>query len=193
MAYKYSTEIKENCAKAVGVSLPVSLKQAVMVCAFIKGKSVDKVKDYLADVVKIKKAIPFTRFNRDMGHRRGMAAGRFPAKTAENILSLIKSAESNAQFKGLSTANLIVLHASAQKGPSTWRFGRHRRRRAKRAHVEIVLAESKSESKPKKVKKETVKPEIKKQTPKPENKPEVKKEEPKKEIKPEIKEQEVKK
>ena len=132
MAYKYSTEIKENYAKAVGVSLPVSLKQAVMVCAFIRGKSIDKVKDYLAGVVKTKKPIPFTRFNKDMAHRKGMAAGRFPIKTAQNILDLVKSAESNAQFKGLSTVNLIVLHASAQKGQSTWRFGRHRRRRAKR-------------------------------------------------------------
>lgn len=159
MAYKYSTELKENCAKAVGVSLPISLKQSVMVCVAIKGKSVDKVKKYLADVIQKKKAIPFTRFNRDMGHKKGMAAGRFPVSTCKNILSIVESAESNAQFKGLSTANLVIMHASAKKGPSTWRFGRHRRRRAKRSHVEIVIAESKKEEKPKK---EAPKQEVKK-------------------------------
>jgi hypothetical protein len=76
------------------------------------------------------------------------------------------------------------LHASAQKGQSTWRFGRHRRRRAKRAHVEIVLAESKAEAKPKREKKEEKpKPEVKKE----EKKPEVKKETVKPEVKQEIK------
>ncbi|MBN1645057.1 50S ribosomal protein L22 [Candidatus Woesearchaeota archaeon] len=185
MVYKYSGEVKENCAKAVGVSLPISLKQSIMVCASIRGKPVDMVKEYLANVAKKKKAVPFTRFNRDMGHRRGMAAGRFPVNAAKNILSILESAESNAQFKGLSTGNLIITHASAQKGPSTWRFGRHRRRKAKRTHVEIILAETRSEPKPKKEKtgsKKGIKV----------KKPEIKKEVSVKKIESEIKEQDLK-
>lgn len=165
MAYKYSTDIKENCAKAVGVSLPVSLKQSVMICSFIRGRSVDFVKKYLADVAQKKKAVPFTRFNRDMAHRRGMAAGRFPVNASRQILSIVESAESNAQFKGLSTGDLVIMHASAQKGPSTWRFGRHRRRRAKRTHVEIVVQEIKFKEEAKKkreIKKELPKQEVKK-------------------------------
>ncbi|MBW2968497.1 50S ribosomal protein L22 [Candidatus Woesearchaeota archaeon] len=164
MAYKYSAEIKENCSRAVGMSLPISLKQSIMVCASIRGMSVDKSKEYLEAVVKKKKPVAFTRFNKDMGHKKGIAAGRFPVNACKNILSIVKSAESNAQFKGLSSANLIVSHASAQKGPSTWRFGRHRRRKAKRSHIEIVLSESKKQESKKStlVKKENIKSEPKK-------------------------------
>lgn len=163
MAYKYSTEIKENCAKAVGVSLPISLKQSVMICSFIRGKSVGAVKKYLAEVIKKKKAVPFTRFNQDMGHKRGMAAGRFPVSAGRHILSIIESAESNAQFRGLNTSDLVLVHASAQKGPCTWRFGRHRGRKAKRAHIEIVVQEirGREKSAKKKIKKQAKKPTLK--------------------------------
>ena len=44
MAYNYSVAIKENCAKAMGVSLPVSHKKAILVCNFIRHKPVDKAK-----------------------------------------------------------------------------------------------------------------------------------------------------
>ena len=154
MGFKYSSRIEKNCARAAGLSLPVSLKQCVMLCAAIRGKPVAFVKNFLGDVMQKKKPVAFTRFNRDMGHKRGIAAGRFPVNAARHVLGLVSSAESNAQVKGLSSGDLVVLHASAHKGPSTWRFGRKRRRRAKRAHVEIVLQESKKQGRAeKKVKK----------------------------------------
>jgi len=142
MGYKYSARIEKNCARAVGLSLPISLKQSVMVCNAIRSKPVGFVKVFLADVMQKKKPVAFTRFNRDMGHKAGIAGGRFPVTAAKHVLALVNSAESNAQVKGLSSGDLVVMHASAQKGPGTWRFGRQRRRKAKRAHIEIVLQES---------------------------------------------------
>lgn len=144
MSYKYSASIGENCAKAVGLSLPVSQKLSIMVCNFVRNKNVSLAKKHLAEVISKKRAVPFTRFNDDLGHKRGMAAGRYPMNACKNILSLIESAEANAQFKGLSTADLIVVHASAQRGPGAMRHGRHIRRRAKRTHIEIVLEERKT-------------------------------------------------
>ena len=167
MAYKYSTEIGENCAKAVGISLPISRKQSVMVCNFIRNKNVKKAKEDLANVIIKKKAVPFTRFNDDMGHKAGMAAGRYPVNACKNILALLESAEANAQFKGLSTADLIVKHVSAQQGPGVWRYGRHHRRQAKRTHIELVLEERKTRKAEEKLKK--------KEKLKPEQKPEVSK------------------
>lgn len=194
MSYKYSARIGENCAKAVGLALPISRKQSVMICKFIRNKNVQIAKKHLADVILKKRAVPFTRFNDDMGHKAGMAAGRYPVKACQHILSLLESAEANAQFKGLSTADLVVLHAGAQKGPDSWRYGRHIRRQAKRTHIEIVLEERKAAKKEKQVKKKAVQKETKpaaavkkKETPvvKEEKKQEVKTEKPKEEKKPE--------
>lgn len=141
--YKYSTSLNDNCAKAVGLALPVSRKHTIMVCQAVRGLSVPKAKLLLEGTTKLKTPIPFTRFNQEIPHRKGsLASGRFPAKAAKHVLDIIKSAEANAQFKGLSTGNLIVKHASAQKGPTTLSMGRQRRL-AKRTHVEIVLEEIK--------------------------------------------------
>ena len=122
-----------------------------------------------------------------------MAAGRYPIKACQHILALLESAESNAQFKGLSTADLIVTHISAQKGPDTWRYGRHIRRQAKRTHIEIILEERKKAKEEKPAKKKAAKKEAPKKeakpAPKAEPKPEVKKEEPKKEEKVEKKQE----
>ncbi|MEM4239702.1 MAG: 50S ribosomal protein L22 [Candidatus Woesearchaeota archaeon] len=152
--YRYTSQIAENEARAVGVAMPVSYKQSYEVAKFIRGKSVQAAKKMLEDVIALRRPVPMTRFNRDTGHKPGMAAGRFTINTCTHILKLLKSAESNAQFKGLSTANLVVRHIAAQKGPTSFRYGRHRRRQAKRAHVEIIVAEQKEAPKKERSKKE---------------------------------------
>lgn len=195
MSYKYSIRIGENCAKAVGIALPISRKQSIMICKFIRNKNVPLAKKHLAEVILKKRAVPFTRFNDDMGHRPGMASGRYPIKACQNILALLESAEANAQFKGLNTADLVVTHVSAQKGPDTWRYGRHIRRQAKRTHIEIVLEEKKTVKKEKKAKRAKPKETKPAETPKKEATPvikeekkaEVKQEKPKEAPKPEAK------
>ena len=142
MSYTYSTKMTENCAKAVGLGLPISRKDSTMVCKAVRGMTVPKAKKFLEEVVALKKAVPFTKYNMDLAHRAGMASGKYPVKVCSHILKLLKGAEANAQFKGLSTASLVVKHAVAQKGPTTMRFGRQRAQ-AKRTHIELVLEEVK--------------------------------------------------
>ncbi len=103
-----------------------------------------KAKTLIEEVVALKKAIPFTRYNKDTAHKAGMAAGKYPQKTCSHILKLLKSAEANAQFKGLSTASLVIKHVSAQQGPAVTRSGRQQRD-AKRTHIELVLEEVKKQ------------------------------------------------
>lgn len=145
--YGYSKQAAANEAKAVGVALPVSYKQSYEVAKAIRGKPLAKAKKFLEDVIAHRRAVPMTRFNADTGHKHGMAAGRFPVNTCTHLLKLLKDAESNAQFKGLSTANLVLTHIAAQQGPGSWRYGRHRRRRAKRAHIEVIVSEIKEAEK----------------------------------------------
>lgn len=181
---------EENTARVVGRSLSVSHKQSIEICNSIRGKETQRAKTILQEAIDGKQAIPFTRFNTDMGHKSGerRGPGRYPRKCAKAILELIESAESNAQFKGFSTKNLVIKHICSQKAPGTWHYGRQRRRQAKNTHVEIVVEEKKPAPK-----EQAAKTAVKKETVAETKKPEVKKElakEPKKE--PVAKESEVK-
>lgn len=129
-------------AKAVGVSLPISMKHSREICEFVKHKSVQKVKLMLDKVQETELAVPFTRFNKNIGHKPGMAAGRYPVKAAAEIKKVVENAEANAQFKGLNVNNLVIVHACAKLAPRPFRFGRQRGRKMRKAHVEIIVQEA---------------------------------------------------
>ena len=131
-----------NEAKASGRNLPVSTKQSIELSTFLRGKHVEHARKLLREVIAHKRAVPYHQFNKDTGHKPGMAAGRYPKNTASHLLKLINSCVSNAEYRGLSAANLIIKHIAAQTGPTVWRYGRQRRR-AKRTHIELIVAEKK--------------------------------------------------
>jgi len=163
----------ENQAKVVGRNLQVSTKQTIEIANHIRGKNLLKAKDILAKVIAQKQAIPYRRFNMDTGHRKGkIGAGRYPIKASKEILMLLESLEANAQNKGLDVDALYIKTIIPNVGPTSWRYGRHRRRQAKRTHLEII-AEEKEEDKKKKRAEKKEKP---KEEPK-ETKTEEKKEE----------------
>jgi large subunit ribosomal protein L22 len=144
MTYKLAVEeIGENSAHAVGKGVGVSFKIASEVCRHIKNKPVIKAKQILERVIKKEEAIPFKRFNMDLAHKPGMGPGRYPIKCAAEILKLVKSAESNAQNKGLGTANLVITHICTHKASSPYHYGRHKRRKMKRSNIEVVVTEVK--------------------------------------------------
>ena len=132
---------KENMARAIGRALPISFKQSIEICNFVRNKDLSYAKNVLNKVISQEQAIPFKRFNMDVGHKKGMAAGRYPKKASTEILDLINNVEANAQFKGLNTANLVITHINANKASKVLRFGRKRSRESKRTHVEIVVQE----------------------------------------------------
>jgi large subunit ribosomal protein L22 len=132
----------EHTARVIGRDLAISTKQAIEISKCIRGKSLQKSKAFLHRVLKKTSAVPFTRFNRDMGHKPGpIAAGRYPENSTKAILALLDSVESNAQNKGLDTENLVISSIIPNKASRPSRFGRKRRIRAKRTHVEIVVEE----------------------------------------------------
>ncbi|MDO8480645.1 MAG: 50S ribosomal protein L22 [Nanoarchaeota archaeon] len=149
MTYHYThTLAKEHTAQALGEGMGLSFKQCIMIGNQIRGKSLARAKTILRETMALKVPIKFTRFTNALGHRKGhFGPGRFPQKAATQLLALLESAEANAQFKGLNTGNLVVLHIAAQDGGNSWRYGRRRRIKAKRCHVEVVLAEGKSDDK----------------------------------------------
>ena len=60
----------------------------------------------------------------------GVCQGRWPKKSAEFLLQLLKNAESNAEFKGLDTDHLVIDHVQVNAAPKM-------RRRTYRAHGRI--------------------------------------------------------
>lgn len=134
--------MEQKEAMARGNDLQVAWKSVVMVGNFIRGKTVAKAKTLLGQVIEMKVAVPFTRFNKDRGHKKGeIAAGRYPVNTAKEVLNLLKSAESNAVNLGMNAGNLVVSRFIGNQGPTSWRYGRQKRRQTKRSHIEIFLAE----------------------------------------------------
>lgn len=142
MASKYKPlEIgAEQIAKARCLNLPISTKQSVELSRSLRYKNTGWAKEYLEEVILLKKAVPSYRYTKDLGHKPGMSAGRFPQKAAKEFLQLIKSVEANAQFKGLNINNLKIIKIVANKAAIPQSGGRMRYA-TKRTHVEIEVRE----------------------------------------------------
>ncbi|MBU0980690.1 MAG: 50S ribosomal protein L22 [Nanoarchaeota archaeon] len=143
----YAFKGNEHTAKARGESLPVSSKHSIEICSYIRGKRLEKAKRMLQEVISMKEAVPFKRFHGNMGHKSGMAAGRYPVKAVTQILKVLDNAEANAQFKGLNTSSLKIVHICANRAARPMRHGRHGGVQSKRTHVEIVVQESEPKKK----------------------------------------------
>jgi len=137
----------ERTVKASGRELRISHKAAREVCNTIKGMMLDEAKEFLQQVIAKKKPVPFRRFNKKVGHSRGLQkafAGRYPVKAAQKILEVLENAEANAEYKDLDVEKLKIIHASAYPGAKIKKyipraFGRSSPRFETLCHVEIVL------------------------------------------------------
>ncbi len=140
--YRFSFNVKDDhMAKSLGLALPISTRHSVEICKEVRGKKLEKAKSFLEAVIAMKTPVRFRRYNKDVGHKPKVGPGRYPIKACTHILDMIKSAESNALYKGLNVNSLFLVHISAQAAARTWRYGRHTRRRNKRTNIEVVLEE----------------------------------------------------
>lgn len=130
-------------AKASGRDLGISTKDSVVICDFIRGKNLDKAKKILIDAIELKKAVPYKRFNKDLGHKPGIMSGKYPVKSCKEILKLLISAEANAKNKNLDLNSLRVKEIIANKASRPFHYGRFRGRKMRRTHIDITLAEAK--------------------------------------------------
>ncbi len=145
-------ENMDKCAIAKGSNLPISTKVSYEIGNAIRNKDVKKVIAFLERVGNYEEAVPYKRFNSDVGHKPGkMASGRYPLKAAEKFLAVIKNAVANAKDKGLNEETLQLVHVCANQGSSNWHYGRQRRRQMKSTNLEIVVKEV-SAAKPAKAK-----------------------------------------
>jgi len=139
----------DKTAIASGREMDISHKHAREICKEIKGKNLDKAKEYLEEVGKLKKSVPFRRHHKKVGHRSdltGWHTGRYPEKAAKKILEILESVEKNAEYKGLQVDKLKIIHASGYPGRKLKRiFYRAFRTSSPKVntltHVEIAVEE----------------------------------------------------
>ena len=137
----------ETTARAIGRELPISPRHSVIICRHIRGWRLERAKNFLEDVIKLKAPVPDTRYG-GSGHRRGkLGPGRFPEKAASRILKVLEGAEANAEYKGLALDDMIITHIAAHRGRS-WegRFARARGRATPKiretVNVEVIILEA---------------------------------------------------
>ncbi|MBN2458009.1 50S ribosomal protein L22 [Candidatus Woesearchaeota archaeon] len=140
--YSFQKFDPKTMSRAVGRSLQVSTKQCIEIAGRIRGRRLDYAKRLLADVIAMKRPLPYKKYLGDIGHKKGkVGTGRYPVKACGMVLKLLESSEASAQFKGLDTGNMVVVHSNAHLGAKQWHYGRQRRRKIKRTHFEVVLEE----------------------------------------------------
>jgi len=153
--YAFQGYDAEKMARVIGKDLPVSSKHCIELCSFIRGRKLERAKELLEEVLRMERPVSFKRFTEGAGHKHGMASGKYPLKATAELLMLLNSVEANAQQKGLNTSALTIIHACANRASRPHHYGRIRGIKAKRTHMEIVVAErEEKESKKKETKKE---------------------------------------
>ena len=66
-------------------NLEISTKKSIEIANFIRKKNIEQAKKTLQRVIEMKQAVPYKRHNKDIPHRAGMMAGRYPIKTCKII------------------------------------------------------------------------------------------------------------
>lgn len=150
-SWKYSIKglDPDRTAIASGRDLRISPKAAREICHLIRGMRLEKAKDTLLEVMELKRPVPYLRHKKKVAHRSGVegfAAGRFPEKSAGEILKVLDQVEANAEFKGLYTDRLKIIHISSHRGrvirnyiPRA--FGRSTPHFNQLTHVEVAVGE----------------------------------------------------
>jgi large subunit ribosomal protein L22 len=126
----------------------ISHKHAREVAKMMKGMSIEKARDYLQDVISKKRAVPFRRFNNEVGHRSdpGVMSGRYPQKTAKEFIKVLDNLEANAEYKGMDLDRLKIISANTHRGVIVKRFtpramGRATPKNNTLTHIELVAQE----------------------------------------------------
>ena len=140
-------------AKSRGNDLRVHYKNAVEVVHAVRGMKLSRAKQFLANVLLRKEAVPFLRFK---GARSRHAQAKnmrvpgslcgWPTNAVKAVQSLLANAEANAAAKDLDADALEVQHSQCNMA----RKGRRRTYRAHGrinaymrvpSHLEVILAE----------------------------------------------------
>src|SRR6476661_3842741 len=153
-SYAFQTFDKSKHVRSAIREKDISHKHAREVALSLNGLSIEKAREFLENVITRKIAVPYRRYNNEVGHRSnirdGFFAGRYPQKTAKEFLKLLDNLESNAEYKGMDLDRLKIINTVVHKGTKLKRFtpramGRASPKYDTLVHVEIVAMEGRFE------------------------------------------------
>lgn len=136
----------DTTARARATEQPVSPKFAREVAGLVRGMKVETAVATLEQVIAKETPVPLKRYNKRVSHKRGVGPGRYPVKASKAILTVIKSASSNADYKGLTSSNMAISTITIARGQT---IPGHRPRAQGRAtqwnqetaNIEVVIEE----------------------------------------------------
>ncbi|XP_053209198.1 60S ribosomal protein L17-like [Panonychus citri] len=150
---RYSTDPDNptKSCKARGSNLRVHFKNTRETAAVLRKMPLRRAQRFLKNVIVKKEIVPFRRFNGAVGRHAqakawGAVQGRWPKKSAEFLLQLLRNAESNADLKGLDGDKLVIEHIQVNRAPKmrrrTYRaHGRINPYMSSPCHIEVILSE----------------------------------------------------
>ncbi|GAM90730.1 hypothetical protein ANO11243_087750 [Dothideomycetidae sp. 11243] len=150
---RYAATAIDNAksARSRGSYLRVSFKNTRETAQAINGWKLQRAVTYLEHVKEHVEAVPMRRYAGSTGRTAqgkpfGVSKARWPVKSAEFLLGLLKNAEANADSKGLDTSNLVVKHIQVNQAPKqrrrTYRaHGRINPYMSNPCHIEMILTE----------------------------------------------------
>ncbi|KAG1671722.1 60S ribosomal protein L17 [Nymphon striatum] len=149
--YSCDPENATKSCKARGSNLRVHFKNTRETAQAIKKLGLRRAQRYLKNVIVKKEIVPFRRFNGGVGRKAQSkqfktTQGRWPKKSAEFLLQLLRNAESNADYKGLDTDKLVIDHIQVNRAAKmrrrTYRaHGRINPYMSSPCHIEVILTE----------------------------------------------------
>ena len=147
----YSPVNTEKSCKASGKDLRVHFKNTRETASALKGMSLSRAKKFLKNVCEKKEIVPFVRYRYGVSRKSQLknsdgTSGRWPKKSAENLLQILNNAESNAKEKNLDTNRLFIGNIQVNKAMKGQRrtFRAHGRINAflsHPCHVDVWLVE----------------------------------------------------
>jgi len=134
-------------ARAYGRDLPLAWKKSVELARQLRGKTVERAREYLEGVVALKQPVPMRTYRRWIAHKAGTGPARYPVNAAKAFLKILESAVANAEFTGKEDPDTMVIRViNAHKGATTkgYRpraYGRSSPWNQDSVNLEIVLEE----------------------------------------------------
>lgn len=149
--YSYHPPNPSTSVKSAARDARVSFKNTREVSRVLRGKKIDDAIQYLQNVIDHKQCVPMRRYARGCG-RTAQAKefkttrGRWPQKSCEFLIYLMKNLKANAAHKKVSHEGLVITHIQVNKAPKIYgrlyrAHGRVNSYNSSPCHIEIVAEE----------------------------------------------------
>lgn len=128
MPKRYNCDILDpaNTVKAASHNTRVSFKKTRETCSTLRGRTVEGCISYLENVMSKKECVPFRKYHygvhatpqaRAFDGKFPCTKGRWPIKSCEAVIKLLKNIKANAVNKNLDSNELIIQAVSVNKAP----------------------------------------------------------------------------